>query len=122
MRQEDKKRDKKVEVNGNEASDKHPKKLVYVRKLTSEELLEKFIVLLKADQDKFPAPGHPFIIRAGEQNFRVSIKEITNQSSGPQKSRLIISTPKLFVTQKFKIGDKIVLSKKDEKIYQLRKI
>ena len=122
MLRNEKKIEKQVEVNEKTAKTGRGGKVVYVRKLTSEELGEKYVTILKAEREKFPDVGSPFTIRAGEQNFRVAIKEITNSTTGPQKTKLIVSAPKLFVTQKFKHGDKIILSKKAEKIYQLRVI
>ncbi|GAB4306117.1 MAG: hypothetical protein Kow0090_21450 [Myxococcota bacterium] len=120
--QKEEKREKGIEIETEGQKAGGDKKIVYIRKLTSEETTEKFIVVLRTDLDKFPATGQPFTLRAGEQNYRVAIREIPSSGNGPHKTKHIISAPKLFVTQKFKLGDKIVISKKAEKIYNLKVI
>ena len=122
MRIEEKKRANIVETDKETAKTSGAKNEVYIRKLTPEELQDKYILILNTELDHFPPIGHPFTIRAEEQNFRVAIKEVMVSNAGPAKVKRIIEAPKLFVTQKFKLGDKIVLSKKGDKIYRLRKI
>ena len=96
------------------------KKTIYMRKLSTKEVHEKFIQVLKSDLRKFPATNVPFTLRYGEQNYRLKVEKISTEAAGPTKEHYRIAAGKLFVTNGFERGDRLVLTKTAEKVYSLR--
>ena len=62
-----------VQVNAR-PSHKLAKRVVYIRKLSADEVAGKYISVLKSELRKFPSLGEPFTIKYEQRNFRVNVE------------------------------------------------
>jgi hypothetical protein len=56
----------------------------YVRKLSGEEALERYIMVLKDSLPFFPKPGVPFKIKIGDKRYQSQVKAIDCWCRGPK--------------------------------------
>jgi hypothetical protein len=57
----------------------------YVRKLSGEEALERYVMVLKDMLKIFPKPGVPFTVKIGRKEFETQVKAVDCWCQGPKK-------------------------------------
>ena len=57
----------------------------YTRKLSGEEALERYIMIMKERLNYFPKPGVPFKLQIGEQKIQIQIDAVDCWCRGPKK-------------------------------------
>jgi len=59
--------------------------IVYRRKLSGEEALKRYILVLNDSIKLFPKPGIPFFISIGDKKVEAELKIVENWSQGARK-------------------------------------
>jgi len=99
------------------------KKLVrYIRKLSGEESLERYIMILKDSLKLFPKPGVPFKIKFGKKEYETQIKVVDCWCQGPKKPHVhhrIDLTPFVQVFRPH-YGQTVTLEKIKNNLYELK--
>lgn len=93
---------------------------VYVRKLSGEEALKRYILVVKDSLKLFPKPGKPFTIKIGNKRIDSEIKiiDVWNQGGNRPSAEHHIDLSKHPDLFRPHYGQKITLTKKDG-LYEL---
>ena len=93
----------------------------YIRKLSGEEALKRYILVVRDSLKIFPKPGKVFQIKVGEKQIDCEIKllDIWNQGSGKPSAEYHIDLsrhPDLFRPH---YGQKVTVARISESLYEL---
>lgn len=93
----------------------------YVRKLSGEEALKRYILIVKDSLKLFPKPGHPFTLKVKDKRLDVEVKllDVWNQGRVKPNAEYHIDLskhPEVFLPH---FGDKVTLSKIKDNLYEL---
>ncbi len=94
----------------------------YVRKLSGEESLERYIMILGDSLKLFPKPGVPFKIKFQKKEFDSQIKVVDCWCMGPKKPHVhyrIDLTPFIQVFRPH-YGQTVTLEKIKDNLYELK--
>lgn len=94
----------------------------YVRKLSGEEALKRYILVLKESQKLFPKPGIPFKVTIDGQEVETEIKlnEVWNQGSRNPSVEYHIDLSKHVELFRPHFGQTITLTQIDDSTYELK--
>ncbi len=98
------------------------KRVQYVRKLSGEEALKRFVLVLKESLKLFPKPGIPFIININGKEVQTELKlnEIWNQGSRNPNLEYHIDLSKHVDLFRPHFGQTITLTKIGDTSYELK--
>jgi len=93
----------------------------YVRKLSGEEALKRYILIVKDSLKLFPKPGHPFTLKIGDKRLDVEVKLLDVWNQGGAKPGVefhidLSKHPEVFLPH---FGDKVTVTKVKENLYEL---
>jgi len=91
------------------------------RKLSGEEAMERYILILQEDLPFFPKPGVPFKLRFDKKEIEVQIKAVETWSKGPRKPHLQyrIDLSRRHDLYRPHFGQTVTIEKKKDRVYQL---
>jgi len=97
------------------------RKIRYVRKLSGEESLEHYIMVMKDSLKLFPNPGVPFTLKAGKEQIETQIKIVDCWCQGPNKPHVHyrIDLAPLLPDFRTHYGQTVTLEKTGDNIYEL---
>ncbi len=93
----------------------------YVRKLSGEEALKRYILIVKDSLKLFPKPSHPFTLKVKDKRLDVEVKLIDVWNAGASKPNAeyhidLSQHPEVFRPH---YGDRVTLNKLKENLYEL---
>lgn len=93
----------------------------YVRKLSGEEALKRYVLVVKDSLKLFPKPGNPFTLKIKDKRIDVELQllDVWNQGSARPNAEYHIDLskhPEVFFPH---FGDKVTLTKVKENLYEL---
>lgn len=93
----------------------------YVRKLSGEESLERYILVLEESLKLFPKPGTPFKLQIAGQVLDTQIKAVDCWCRGPRKPHVHYRIDLGPFVQVFRphFGQSVSISKVEEGLYKL---
>jgi len=93
----------------------------FIRKLSGEEALERYIMILKDDLPFFPKPGIPFKLKIAGKDRDTQIKVVDCWCRGPQKPHVHYRIDLSSFAPDFlpHFGQKILIEKVKDGHYQL---
>jgi len=98
------------------------RKIRYVRKLSGEEAVEGYVMILKESLKLFPKPGIPFKLKIGEHDVDSEIKAVDCWCRGPKKPHVHyrIDLTKFFKFIRPHFGQTISIEKIGDNQYELK--
>ena len=94
----------------------------YVRKLSGEEALEGYVMILKESLKLFPKPGVPFKLKIGDKTHDSEIKVVDCWCQGPKKPHVHyrIEYNKHFADFRPHFGKTVIIEKVKDNVYELK--
>ena len=96
----------------------HPK---YIRKLSGEEALKRYILVIKDSLKIFPKPGKTFTLKIGSKKIESEIKlmDVWNQGGSRPSSEYHIDLSKHTDLFRPHYGQKVTITHKKDTLYEL---
>lgn len=94
---------------------------IFTRKISGEELKERFIMVVKSDLEFFPKLGKPFKLKVKDKQFEVFVRTHDVWSVGPKKplQTYRIDAKMFWDIFPLHFGQKVTISKKGKAAYEL---
>ncbi|HEX9974775.1 MAG TPA: hypothetical protein VGD14_22110 [bacterium] len=94
---------------------------VYRRKISAEEVKERYILILKNSVDFFPKLRKPFTLKVAGKEIEMYLEPVEVWSMGPKKPRYDyrIDAKKFWDVFPLHFGKTISITKEDETVYSL---
>ncbi len=93
----------------------------YVRKLSGEEALKRYILVVKDSLTLFPKPGHPFTLNVQDKRLDVEVKlvDVWNQGASRPNAEYHIDLSKHPDVFRPHFGDRVTVAKIKDNLYEL---
>lgn len=94
---------------------------VYKRKVSPEEVKDRYIMILKNGLEIFPKVGKPFKLKVNDTEIETYIETMERWSMGPKKPQIIykIDAEKFWDNFPLQFGKTVTIKKESDEIYVL---
>ena len=93
----------------------------YVRKLSGEEALKRYVLVVKDSLKLFPQAGHPFTLKVKDKRLDVEVKllDVWNKGASRPNAEYHIDLSKHPEVFRPHFGEKVTLTKIKDNLYEL---